>query len=275
MRLSKLHGLGNDFLVLLDDGSGAGGPGLAKSLCDRRTGVGADGLIVSRQTAGGITFELWNADGSPAEMSGNGVRCLALAARRAGWWGDTTEPLHVATAAGDRTVLWVDGDEAAATCSVDMGDVRPLATGWDGVDPLPGTGIIRAVAVEIGNPHMVVLLEGDQLPDHDEVEPGIAAIEGTFPQGVNVEILVQGPGADTVSMIVHERGAGWTQACGTGSCAAAFVAREQGWVGDQVNVHNPGGAVVVTLDGAAARLTGPAVWVADITTSDETSRAHQ
>jgi len=281
MRLSKLHGLGNDFLVLLDDESSddegciAAGPGLTKSLCDRRTGVGADGLILSRRGDAGVTFELWNADGSVAEMSGNGVRCLALAARRAGWWDDISQPLRIATSVGERTVRWVSGADDAVMCSVDMGVVTERRGQWEDVlahddgasaERLDFAGVF---AVDIGNPHVVVLLDGDRLPAQAEVEPDIAALERSFPGGVNVEYVVRGPGPGEVTMIVHERGAGWTQACGTGSCAVAHVARRVSWVGDEATVHNPGGSVTVTLDGDAARLTGPAVWIADLTPSGQ------
>lgn len=279
MRLSKLHGLGNDFLVLLDEGGpGApvAGPGVAKALCDRRTGVGADGLIRSTRTAAGLTFELWNADGSTAEMSGNGIRCLALAAHRAGWWSGE-EPLGVGTPAGARTVVWVGGDADACTCSVDMGRVSPRPGQWGDVvdhddggpaDDLPFAGTF---VLDVGNPHVVVLLHGDRLPEPDRVAADIDAVEQHLGGGVNVEYVVRGPGTDEVTMIVHERGAGWTQACGTGSCAVAHAARSAGWVGARATVHNPGGPVVVELDEDAARLTGPAVWIADVEVAETTA----
>ena len=230
MRLFKLHGLGNDFLVLLDDGSwGPVSAGHAAALCRRDTGVGADGLIRSERLGGGaVSFALSNADGSPAEMSGNGARCLGLAAARAGWWEDTGRPLVLRTPVGERRLV-ADGD---GSC------------GW---------------MVDIGNPHAVALLEGP-MPGREELE--VVTTADAAP--VNYEFVVRGPEVGAVTMVVHERGVGWTQACGTGSVAAAWAAHQQGWVGRLVTVHNPGGSVQVDLSGPEASLIGPAAFVATV-----------
>lgn len=259
MRLSKLHGLGNDFLVLLDDGSvGPLAAERVRALCSRHTGVGADGLIRSERLGGqAISFTLANADGSPAEMSGNGARCLGLAAARGGWWPDRGQPLTLRTPAGERHLDWQGGDLERAELRVGMGPVVGGPT--DGArHRLAGLGGTVWLA-DVGNPHEVALLEGP-MPSRRELDAVLA--DPGEPGDANVEFVVRGPEVGAVTMVVRERGAGWTQACGTGSVAAAWAAHQQGWVGRLVTVHNPGGAVQVDLSGAEARLIGPAAFVA-------------
>ena len=262
MRLFKLHGLGNDFLVLLDDGSwGPVAAGQAAALCRRNTGVGADGLIRSERLGGGaLSFALSNADGSPAEMSGNGARCLALAAARAGWWEDTGQPLVLRTPVGERRLEWQGGDLDEASLRVGMGPVRSFGDPADRGRRLVANGDGSCGwMVDVGNPHAVALLEGP-MPGREELEVVTTADAAQ----VNYEFVVRGPEVGAVTMIVHERGVGWTRACGTGSVAAAWAAHQQGWVGRLVTVHNPGGTVQVDLSGPEARLTGPAVFVATV-----------
>jgi diaminopimelate epimerase len=273
MRLSKLHGLGNDFLVLLDDGaSGPVAAERARALCGRRTGVGADGLIRSERRGGqAITFELVNADGTSAEMSGNGARCLGLAAARAGWWDDRDQPLVLGTVVGDRQLDWVGGDLAEATLGVAMGEVVP-----EGDPTTDGTGLggSRAGdswttwALRVGNPHQVALIDGPMPPAEELAEA--LSLHGS--NDSNFEFVVRGPDVGALTLVVHERGAGWTQACGTGSVAAAWAAHQQGWVGRLVTVHNPGGPVQVDLSGPEARLLGPAAFVAAVEVADEAVR---
>ncbi len=267
MRLSKLHGLGNDFLVLLDDGStGPVAPERGRALCDRRTGVGADGVIRSeRLDPGVISFELLNADGSPAEMSGNGARCLGLAAAREGWWEDRSRPLLVRTTAGERQLDWQEGDLEDASLRVGMGEVRPFEDASD-----PGGRLVPEAEgrwrwmVDVGNPHAVILLEGPMPPPVELAAALAPGRGGPGPDGCNYEFVVRGPEVGALTMVVHERGAGWTPACGTGSVAAAWAAHQQGWVGRLVTVHNPGGPVQVDLSEPEARLTGPASFVATV-----------
>ena len=262
MRIFKLHGLGNDFLVLLDDGLwGPVTAGQAAALCRRDTGVGADGLIRSERLGGGaISFALSNADGSPAEMSGNGARCLALAAAREGWWDDTAQPLVLRTPAGERRLEWQGGNLDEASLRVGMGPVRSFGDPADLGRRLVADGDGSCGwMVDVGNPHAVALLEG-LMPGRDELEVVTTADAAE----VNYEFVVRGPEVGAVTMIVHERGVGWTRACGTGSVAAAWAAHQQGWVGRLVTVHNPGGAVQVDLSGPEARLTGPATFVATV-----------
>jgi diaminopimelate epimerase len=235
MRLTKHHGLGNDFLVLL---GAAGDPGLARALCDRRRGVGADGLIGCTRPDGVPVMRLWNADGSEAEMSGNGIRCLAQALVDAGW--ATEGEVRIATAAGRRTV-WVEPESRPGLRMVRV-DMGPVTVRPDGL-------------VDVGNPHEVVLVEG---PD---------ALAGAVDPGRpdrNVELVAVGPGPDELRLRVFERGVGETPACGTGAVAAAFVAHRRGLVGPRVTVHQPGGDVVIELGPEGALLTGPAERIAAI-----------
>jgi diaminopimelate epimerase len=277
LALSKLHGLGNDFLIVLDDadpaGPAAGGNpaaravdgALARRLCDRHEGIGADGLILGSRLAPArrreadsddarLRFALWNADGSQAEMSGNGIRCLAHAALDAGWVSDGV-PFGVTTPAGPRQVTIRRAAEPGVTWGiVDMGEVRVQG----GVDRCNvGHG---QLLVDVGNPHLVVLGPDPAAVDVATLGP---VLEASDPAGLNVEFATLGPGPDEVTMRVWERGVGETKACGTGACAVAVALHHWGRVGRAVTVHQPGGTVAVNLEGdGRATLAGPSVHVA-------------
>jgi diaminopimelate epimerase len=230
LRLSKHHGLGNDFLIRLDGDVDAA---MARAVCDRRTGVGADGLIsvVSQR------WTLFNADGSRAESSGNGLRCAAQAVARARGVSDLD--LEFETDAGPRRVQ-LRGDVA----TVEMGAATITRLGAGDADVLTG------------NPHLVV-----RVPDPDAID--LLALGAQHPE-VNVEVIAPGAETDSLALRVHERGAGMTMACGTGSVAAAAAAHAWGIVGPRVVVHNPGGDVTVELKNGEALLTGETVWIADV-----------
>lgn len=259
LTLTKHHGLGNDFLVAFD-------PGvedlveLARRLCDRRRGLGADGLLIAEHADGyAARMTLYNADGSRAEMSGNGIRCFAqaLAARR----GDLTDQL-ILTDAGDRlVVLGVTDDPATITARVEMGDVSVLdePAGWAALGCHPDRPVSH---LSLGNPHSVVGV--------DEIAAVDLAELGSKVPHLNLEIVEPGPEPNAITMRVHERGAGITEACGTGACAAAYAARSWGLVArsaPDVVVHMDGGSALVSFaDDAPERavLTGPATHVATI-----------
>lgn len=261
LTLTKHHGLGNDFLVALDPAIGDGQlPELARRLCDRRLGIGADGLLVGTAADGYASrMTLYNADGSRAEMSGNGIRCFAQAIARR---GESLDPQRIATDAGDRLVtLDATGDPDTIEASVDMGEVTELGEPdrWHTL----GTNPDRPVAhLGVGNPHSVVCVDDVVLVD-------LAALGAKVPH-VNLEIVEPGPGTDAITMRVHERGAGITSACGTGAVAAATAARRWGLVAasvTEIHVHMDGGSATVTLDQPAvgrATLTGPATYIATI-----------
>ena len=262
MRLTKHHGLGNDFLVLLDpDGIHPVSPEEAVALCDRHTGIGADGVL--RVTAGtgdaDVTMRLLNADGSVAEMSGNGIRCLAQAVFQAGLAAPPT--LRVATDAGLRTVTVLARTGASThRLSVEMGQAK---VGEPQPEWVEGE-VLRAVQVDLGNPHVVLHWAGAELPGREELIAIGGRIDGSTPGGANVEIVR--PSADGgLDMVVYERGVGPTQACGTGACAAAAAAHEWELVDETTTVRMPGGPVEVTL-GDPVLLIGDATSVAIIDT---------
>lgn len=260
MRLRKYHGLGNDFLILFDmDGAQPVDAATAAALCDRHRGAGADGLI--RVTAGGagsdVTMELRNADGSPAEISGNGLRCVVRAVVDAGLVAGPE--LVVTTGAGDRrATMGMDGQ-----VSVEMGvvSVTDDQGQWDDLGP---DGARWSGFADAGNPHAVFGI--DDLDKADIVGDG-QAWDRQYPGGINVEYVVVGPEADTLSMRVWERGVGETLACGSGACAAAVVARHRQLVGEQVTVRQPGGDLLVDLSGDVVVLTGPAEFVCRVETA--------
>ena len=234
LTLAKLHALGNDFLVLIDGrGDQPADAELARALCDRTRGVGADGLIRSTLRAdGSATMELYNADGSRAEMSGNGISCLAQALSDAGL--ASGEEIVVETDAGRRTVR-LEGGRA----TVDMGDV---------VLKEEGDGFL----VDVGNPHLVLKDEGQDLEALGRAHPDL-----------NVELVLPAGGGEIV-MRVHERGVGVTDACGTGAVASAAAGREWGLSGDRTVVRQPGGHAEVDLSGPTATLTVPVVHIARV-----------
>jgi diaminopimelate epimerase len=248
--LEKWHGAGNDFLVALRP---SGPPRLdadhARRWCDRHTGIGADGLIEGTFDERGLVMSLHNADGSRAELSGNGLRCLVAAAVAHGLVPEGT--LDVATDAGARRVtVALDPSCDRAWGSVDMGPVEVA----------DGGSLESGVAAHIGNPHVVVADRGG--PD-EALLARAADLAGVAASGANVEfVTLDGP--DHLTIRVVERGVGRTLACGTGSCAVAAVAHRLGLVSSHVTVTNPGGDLDVTLVDGAATLAGPAVRVAAV-----------
>ncbi|MFM8302995.1 MAG: diaminopimelate epimerase [Actinomycetota bacterium] len=271
IRLAKLQATGNDFLVWsqLDSGPAPVSEALARAVCDRHTGVGADGLILLAPGTGGAdaTMTLRNADGGVAEMSGNGIRCLARAAADAGLGDDT---LVVDTGAGRRTVELDRGaDGRVHHATVDMGPVTfdPAAIPVDADSPFDLTAEFHGItyrgdAAGMGNPHFVCLVDDVtqarvvQHGPHLETDP-------RFLRRTNVEFVApDGPGA--LRMRVWERGVGETQSCGTGACAAAAVAHRRDLVGPRVQVRVPGGLLTVEV-GDTIRLGGPVVHVFDVT----------
>jgi diaminopimelate epimerase len=248
--LEKWHGAGNDFLVVVRP-SGAARLDAATAIrwCDRRTGLGADGVLEGTFGTKGLTLHLRNADGSEAELSGNGLRCLAAAVVRRGLLPEGT--FDVQTDGGTRRVtVALDPSGERAWGSVEMGEVE--------VDP--AGSLATGIAAVLGNPHVVVADDGCR---DDELVGSARRIAADAPAGANVEFLtVDAP--DHLTIRVVERGVGLTLACGTGSCAAAAVAHHLGLAGEQVTVANPGGDLGVALQGKSATLSGPAVRVASI-----------
>jgi diaminopimelate epimerase len=233
-------------------------PELAIALCDRRRGIGADGLLSLTDPADGadLGMILHNADGSPAEMSGNGIRCFVQAWVHEG--GSADDSLLISTDAGIREVAVAETDRAdTVMVSVSMGPVSVTGppVGWADL----GVDGRRPVAhLSLGNPHTVVAVE-----DVDLVP--LADLGARVP-GTNLEIVEAGPEPDAITMRVHERGAGITEACGTGACAAAHAAATWGLVSPdlrEITVHMEGGDARVRL-GDELVLVGPATFIASI-----------
>ena len=277
-RLTKHHGLGNDFLVFLtDDPVAAADDGWrerAMSWCDRNTGIGADGLLLGLRGQAGSDLEmtLYNANGSVAEMSGNGIRCLAQAeASRRGLAEGT---LSILTGGGLRSVAFrMDpaGDPRTVVATVDMGPARPGPEPDRALDePVNDEPAAReALALDpiasgtydLGNPHLVLRVAD---PRKVDVVAAGQLYERTYDHGMNVHFVAPTHGAiNEIDMVVWERGVGPTGACGTGAAAVARATHDWGLTGDRVTVHMPGGDVVVDV-GDPMLLHGPSVFIADI-----------
>ena len=286
MRFAKGHGTENDFVILADpDGTRDLPPHLVARLCDRHAGIGGDGVLRVVRTAaagaagtgspggpatagdaglaagpgpsaGGRQVPEWfmdyrNADGSLAEMCGNGIRVFARYLIEEGLAGGPE--FTVATRSGYRRVR----DEPSGDITVDMGPATALGPGRAVLD-----GRLReGLRVSVGNPHLACLvhepLETFDLSESPDLDPA------AFPEGGNLELVrLTGPAA--ASMRVHERGSGETRSCGTGAVAAALAAAHA--IGQDRGVWEvtlPGGVLTITLDPDTSWLTGPAVLVAE------------
>ena len=239
----KLTGLGNDFLVCAErPSSRSDWDVLARKWCNPASGPGADGLLLlERLGETALSMTLYNADGSQAEMSGNGIRCLAHAAPML--YGHTgTMSYEVHTAAGVRGVIVVDAGSETVQAQVDMGPIELIdaPTNWSAVKCDPLRPVLH---VSVGNPHSVVGVDDVALVPLREL--------GELVPQVNLEVIEPGPESDAVTMRVHERGVGITSACGTGACASAWAARRWGLVpasARSITVHMDGGDVRVILD---------------------------
>ena len=266
LSVTKHNGFGNDFLVLdrreVDALNNAqtteiDWPNVARNWCNRKTGVGADGLLLlGRIAANTLTMRLYNSDGSLAEMSGNGIRCLAQAAHMAD--DLKTEMVYaVETDAGERRVVVTPraNDSQTVDASVDMGQIGTLVepAGWATLECDPMRPVMH---ISVGNPHSVVGVE-------DVAIVPLKALGEKVPQ-INLEIIEPGPEVNAITMRVHERGAGITQACGTGACASAWAAVQWGLVpasANEVIVHMDGGDVKVSVNqpkAGSVTLIGPA-----------------
>jgi diaminopimelate epimerase len=309
VKIRKYHGLGNDFLVLLDveghrgttkrvsltdsgtESGGNDGAALARAACNRHRGIGADGmLIVSAGPTDGsadITMRLHNADGSIAEMSGNGIRCFSQAVVDAGLAPVGT--LRVQTDAGLRVVeVGATDADGIANIRVDMGiakvDAFEVPAPVRALVQFLGDSSACIATVDVGNPHLIV-----------GVDPGVIDIAtfdiGAFgPQveqhfmdafgGINVHVVARSaeavplnlehtkPSAQenhdvaVLDMTIWERGVGITEACGTGATAVAVAAHGWGWVGAVSELRQPGGMARVEIAGEQLTLIGPSQFVA-------------
>lgn len=262
--LLKYEATGNDFLIALDGEAllpGTDGE-LVRRFCHRRRGVGADGLILVRapRAGGAVRMELFNADGSRAETSGNGLRCLALALVDSGSVSTRrveieTDAGLVAATVGPRPV----GGETEVSVALGRVSVRTAK------QVVPELAVsLEAFEVDVGNPHLVLI--GEEVDRLDAAALG-ARLESAVAGRQNVE-FVRPDGRRRLRLTVWERGAGLTDACGSGSVAAAAATRFAGRAGDEVEVVNPGGTLRVALSGPdeapLAVLSGPVDRVARV-----------
>lgn len=283
MRFAKGHGTQNDFVLLPDlDFKLTLSPAAVTALCDRRRGLGADGVLrvttaQAAQRAGlfeqfpeGVAGENWymdyrNADGSIAQMCGNGVRVFAHYLRASGL--ETRDEFVVGSLAGPRPVVLHHWDDTNADVTVEMGKVNQLGAGEAIVGGRPFAGL----AVDVGNPHLACVdpdLTPEELTALDVGAP-VTFDPALFPEGVNIEVLTA-PVDGAVTMRVHERGVGETRSCGTGTVAAAVAALAySGAVTGSLEVRIPGGEVSVTVTEASSFLRGPSVLVAHGELSEE------
>lgn len=267
-RIFKYHGLGNDFVVLDRRRTGQDiDAETSRWMCDRRRGIGADGVLSMLPSARGVArMVVHNADGSIAEMCGNGLRCAVK--YLVDQSGERPERIDVETGAGVLTCMPGYGDGGVTEVDISMGPARLVApnlpsgaTGQPFLDaPVPGHAGLRGHAVSMGNPHLVLL--GQPLEDAERLGPVLERHPG-FPDRTNVEFTRVD--ADGLTVVVWERGCGLTQACGTGACAAATAAvLAQKLPADTwLRVTLPGGdlRIRVPSDLSDIRLRGPVAFV--------------
>jgi len=256
MRFSKAHAYGNDFLYVLEqDVVGVDAVKLAQAMCDRHEGIGADGLILYTRTPAGASMALLNADGSRAEVSGNGVRALGALLLR----DDPHERVEtvIETAAGAKRLTRIGRDGTRQTFRASMG--APLNLVQQTITA--GGESVAAVTLNMGNPQCVVL---GALPDDNRFRrlgPGLAT-HPAFPEGTNVEFAsVEAP--DRVRILIWERGVGPTASSGTGSCGALVAAAAYGGAARDASVIAPGGTQRVEWLTDNVYLTGWAEVVCD------------
>lgn len=262
MQIAKAHAYGNDFLfVPMEQVEGLRLDALSRSLCERQTGVGGDGVIYySAAPDGTARMKLVNADGSPSELSGNGLRCLAalvLHQREAAKMPPISE-VRVDTDAGWKTLSLIGWQGSTYTFRAAMGHPERIREETLAVDG----ETLKVTTLAIGNPQCVALV--DALPDlerFNRLGPALAT-HARFPEGTNVEFaVVEAP--DRVRIVIWERGVGPTHASGTGACASAIAASAHGGAGRDIQVISPGGTQRVEWREDGIFLTGWAEVVFD------------
>ena len=254
LRFRKMHGLGNDFVVLdARQGAIAIDTAKARAIADRRTGVGCDQLILLEPSdVADLRMRIWNADGGEVESCGNAARCVALLEG-----GEVT----IETAGG-----LIRGSANGSAATIDMGAPRfawdeiPLAYAMDTASmPVGWEELENPAAVNVGNPHIVFFVADVLAVDLARLGPLIEH-DPLFPERVNVNVAaIEGDG---IRLRVWERGAGLTLACGTGACATAVAAIRRKLVQSPVEVGLPGGDLTITwAPGGTIRMSGPATHV--------------
>ena len=249
MNISKAHAYGNDFLLAPADRAAGDTAALARELCQRHTGIGADGLILYTLRERGATMRLLNADGSWSELSGNGLRCLAALVA----WEQRLQPgttVSIDSDAGVKTLDLLARDGRRFEFRTAMGepaDIRQVEIALAGET-------VTATVLRTGNPQCVVL---GPLPDSERFNAiGVAlSTHPMFPAGTNVE-FVQIDAPDRIRILIWERGVGPTSSSGTGSTASAVAAAVHGGASRSVDVMAPGGMQHVDWHNSGVFLTG-------------------
>jgi diaminopimelate epimerase len=267
LRFSKMHGAGNDFVVLdLRGGRPAPDAATVRAIGDRHTGVGFDQLLAvvdSTRPDCQVGYRIWNSDGSAAQQCGNGARCIAAWLVRDG--AVSPPRFQLDSPAGPIEVECLPGECYA----LDMGrpDFEPAHIPLRAADERAKYEwrerecTLRFGAVSMGNPHALVEVEGDVARAPVAVQAAALQNSGLFPQGVNVG-FAQLLGRDAIRLRVVERGVGETLACGSGACAAVAILARQGKVDRRVDVQLPGGTLTIEWpdDAASIRMSGPAAF---------------
>ncbi len=246
MDFVKMEGLGNDFVIV--EGPAVVSRSDVQRLCDRRFGVGADGVLMATPLGGQkVAMEYWNADGGKAEMCGNGLRCIAKLAVARGWVDNA--PMEIETAVGPLGAeVLDDGRVRALMGHPKRGDSDSVAVAGVTVHP-----------VSVGNPHAVIFVDDPFAADVTELGPRIER-DPIFPNGTNVE-FVKVESGNRIRMRIWERGVGETMASGTGATAAAFAAALYEGAQSPIDVLLPGGNLTVEIVDDEAWVTGPANFV--------------
>lgn len=255
IRFVKAHACGNDFLLIEEALSQRRHAELARKLCARNTGVGADGIeFLERRTNGDLFLRLFNADGSEAELSGNGTRCVAA------WLASSEGRQDVAfgTHGGLRTCHVVEAADPCYLIESEMGVPRVMPR----TIAVPGVGNVAGAMVNVGNPHFVLFVETEDFSAHGFAWQELGAKISSspfFPHGTNVE-FVRVLSNSEIGFRIYERGCGPTRSSGTGTCASSAAAMTLPGVGREVTAIAEGGPqrVVWPGDDATMRLTGPA-----------------
>jgi diaminopimelate epimerase len=252
----KAHACGNDFLVIEEQAANKKHAAMARKLCARHTGIGADGIeFLDRRADGSLFLRLFNADGSEAELSGNGTRCVAawLAA------SEGLESVALGTHGGMRTCHVVRREGAAWWIESGMGVPRVMRRS---IEVAGVAGVVEGAMVNVGNPHFVIFPEREDFGSHglswQELGAKIA-VDPLFKFGTNVE-FVRVLAQDEIAFRIYERGCGPTTSSGTGTCASSAAAMALRGVARALTAQAEGGAqrVIWAADDAEMMLTGPA-----------------
>ena len=253
---AKTEAYGNDFLIVSEEHATDAPSKLTVAMCDRVRGIGADGLILYRGANDRFVMTLFNRDGSSAEISGNGLRCLAAYLTHARLV--TGSEIEVETGAGLLKLSALEREGTTFRFRADMGPPRDIETGVE-IDMVIGERTVMVTTLSMGNPHCVVFTAREAV---GKVGPLLES-HAHFPDRTNVE-LVEVVDRHTIRMAIWERGVGETASSGTGSSASAVAAIVNAHVDSPVEVHCPGGTLEVEwTEGESVFLTGDAVVVAE------------